>query len=99
MLCEAVHRNPNLKLFSYSTSFLASKFSQKLLGVHVYTHVPLLDPPLLLFVFIFFIKEKVAIWLRSSVFFCEVFGMLYVIPLCTDCFVLFMLFPGFSDHW
>ena len=40
MLCEAEHRNPNLKLFSYLTSLLTSKFLQKLLGVHVYTHVP-----------------------------------------------------------
>ena len=47
MLCEAEHRNPNLKLFSYLTSLLTSKFLQKLLGVHVYTHVPLLDPPLI----------------------------------------------------
>ena len=45
MLCEAEHRNPNLKLFSYLTILLTSKFLQKLLGVHVYTHVPLLDPP------------------------------------------------------
>ena len=47
MLCEAEHRNPNLKLFSYLTRLLTSKFLQKLSGVHVYTHVPLLDPPLL----------------------------------------------------
>ena len=31
---QAVHRNPNLKLFSYLTSLLTSKFLQKLLGVH-----------------------------------------------------------------
>jgi hypothetical protein len=48
MLCEAEHRNPNLKLFSYLTSLLTSKILQKLLGVHVYTYVPLLDPPLIL---------------------------------------------------
>ena len=52
MLCEAEHRNPNLKLFSYLTILLTSKFLQKLLGVHVYTHVPLLDPPLALMVFL-----------------------------------------------
>jgi hypothetical protein len=28
------------------TRFLTSKCLQKLLGVHVYIHVPLLDPPL-----------------------------------------------------
>jgi hypothetical protein len=45
MPCEEEHRNPNLKLFSYlMTSLLTSKFLQKLLVVHVYTHAPLLDP-------------------------------------------------------
>ena len=39
MLCEAEHRNPNLKLFSYLTSLLTSKFLQKLLGVHVLTSI------------------------------------------------------------
>jgi len=54
---------------------------------------------LFLFYF-FFIKEKVVIWLGSSVLFsCEVFAMLYVISLCTDCLLYFLLFPGFSDHW
>jgi hypothetical protein len=46
MLCKAEHRKPNLKLFSYMTVLLTPKFLKKLLGVHVYTHVPLLDPPL-----------------------------------------------------
>jgi hypothetical protein len=45
MPCEADHRNPNLKLFSFLTILLTSKLLQKLLGVHVYTHGPLLDPP------------------------------------------------------
>jgi hypothetical protein len=50
---QAEHRNPNLKLFSYLTNLLTSKFLQKLLGVHVYTHVPLLDPPLLAIMILF----------------------------------------------
>jgi hypothetical protein len=32
MLCEAEHRNPNLKLFSYLTSLLTYKFLQKFTG-------------------------------------------------------------------
>jgi hypothetical protein len=58
MLCEAEHRNPNLKLFSYLTILLTSKFLQKLLGVHVYTHVPLLDPPMVRPRLTFFLEKK-----------------------------------------
>jgi hypothetical protein len=47
LLCEAEYPNPNVKAFGHLIPPSYGNLLQKLLGVHVYIHVPLLSPPLL----------------------------------------------------
>ena len=47
LLCEAEYPNPNLKASGHLMPPSFENLLQKLSGVHVYIHVPLLSPPLL----------------------------------------------------